>query len=331
MNIAVLGAGSWGTTLAHLMSRKHVVRLWARSIESVNEINQVRTLKRYLGDAHLHSQLQAMIDIEQATSGADFVIMAIPSQSFASVLSLAAPFIGKGTPIISVSKGLELSSLRRMTEIIRSECPEMPAGVLTGPNLATEIMAGFAAASVLAFDDEALTTKWQDALHTPLFRIYRNTDVIGCEICGVLKNIIAIAAGMGDGLGAGDNTRSAIITRGLAEISRLGVALGAIPETFYGLAGMGDLVATCTSDKSRNRTVGFRLGQGESMEQILSSMFMVAEGVKSADAVLSLAASTYIDMPICTEVGRVIRGESDARRAFRELLKAEIGAEADPF
>ena len=331
MNIAVLGAGSWGTTLAHLMSRKHVVRLWARSIESVNEINQARTLKRYLGDAHLHSQLQAMIDIEQATSGADFVIMAIPSQSFASVLSLAAPFIGKGTPIISVSKGLELSSLRRMTEIIRSECPEMPAGVLTGPNLATEIMAGFAAASVLAFDDEALTTKWQDALHTPLFRIYRNTDVIGCEICGVLKNIIAIAAGMGDGLGAGDNTRSAIITRGLAEISRLGVALGAIPETFYGLAGMGDLVATCTSDKSRNRTVGFRLGQGESMEQILSSMFMVAEGVKSADAVLSLAASTYIDMPICTEVGRVIRGESDARRAFRELLKAEIGAEADPF
>ena len=331
MNIAVLGAGSWGTTLAHLMSRKHVVRLWARSIESVNEINHVRTLKRYLGDAHLHSQLQAMIDIEQATSGADFVIMAIPSQSFASVLSLAAPFIGKGTPIISVSKGLELSSLRRMTEIIRSECPEMPAGVLTGPNLATEIMAGFAAASVLAFDDEALTTKWQDALHTPLFRIYRNTDVIGCEICGVLKNIIAIAAGMGDGLGAGDNTRSAMITRGLAEISRLGVALGAIPETFYGLAGMGDLVATCTSDKSRNRTVGFRLGQGESMEQILSSMFMVAEGVKSADAVLSLAASTYIDMPICTEVGRVIRGESDARRAFRELLKAEIGAEADPF
>jgi len=331
MNIAVLGAGSWGTTLAHLMSRKHVVRLWARSIESVNEINQARTLKRYLGDAHLHSQLQAMIDIEQATSGADFVIMAIPSQSFASVLSLAAPFIRKGTPIISVSKGLELSSLRRMTEIIRSECPEMPAGVLTGPNLATEIMAGFAAASVLAFDDEALTTKWQDALHTPLFRIYRNTDVIGCEICGVLKNIIAIAAGMGDGLGAGDNTRSAIITRGLAEISRLGVALGAIPETFYGLAGMGDLVATCTSDKSRNRTVGFRLGQGESMEQILSSMFMVAEGVKSADAVLSLAASTYIDMPICTEVGRVIRGESDARRAFRELLKAEIGAEADPF
>jgi glycerol-3-phosphate dehydrogenase (NAD(P)+) len=257
--------------------------------------------------------------------------MAIPSQSFASVLSLAAPFIRKGTPIISVSKGLELSSLRRMTEIIRSECPEMPAGVLTGPNLATEIMAGFAAASVLAFDDEALTAKWQDALHTPLFRIYRNTDVIGCEICGVLKNIIAIAAGMGDGLGAGDNTRSAMITRGLAEISRLGVALGAIPETFYGLAGMGDLVATCTSDKSRNRTVGFRLGQGESMEQILSSMFMVAEGVKSADAVLSLAASTYIDMPICTEVGRVIRGESDARRAFRELLKAEIGAEADPF
>jgi glycerol-3-phosphate dehydrogenase (NAD(P)+) len=331
MKIAVLGAGSWGTTLAHLLSRKHAVRLWARSIESVTEINQAKTLKRYLGDARLHSQLQAMTDIEQAASGADFVIMAIPSQSFDSVLSLAAPFIGKGTPIISVSKGLELSSLRRMTEIIRAQCPEMPAGVLTGPNLATEIMAGFAAASVLAFDDEALTAKWQDALHTPLFRIYRNTDVIGCEICGVLKNIIAIAAGMGDGLGAGDNTRSAMITRGLAEISRLGVALGAIPETFYGLAGMGDLVATCTSDKSRNRTVGFRLGQGESMEHILSSMFMVAEGVKSADAVLSLAASTRIDMPICTEVGRVIRGESDARRAFRELLKAEIGAEADPF
>lgn len=331
MNLAVLGAGSWGTTLGHLLSRKHRVRLWARAEASAAEINQERTLERYLGDARLNPQLEALTDLEQAVSNADFVIMAIPSQSFAHVLKMASRFIPQGAPIISVSKGLELSTLRRMTEIIRAACPEAPAGVLTGPNLAKEIMAGFAAASVLAFDDEALTAKWQEALHTPLFRIYRNTDVIGCEICGVLKNIIAIAAGMGDGLGAGDNTRSAIITRGLAEISRLGVALGAMPETFYGLAGMGDLVATCTSDKSRNRTVGFRLGQGESIDDILASMFMVAEGVKSTDAVLSLAAASNIEMPICAEVGRVVRGESDAKRAFRELLRAEIGAEADPF
>lgn len=331
MNITVLGAGSWGTTLAHLMSRKHSVSLWARSAASVNEINDHKTLSRYLDDASLHPDLTAHHDLEASLSGAEIIIVAIPSQSFRQVLAEASRFVTAGTPMISVSKGLELTSRRRMTEIIRDECEGAVAGVLTGPNLAKEIMAGFAAASVLAFDDDDVTADIQEALHTPLFRIYRNTDVVGCELCGVLKNVIAIATGMSDGLGAGDNTRSAIITRGLAEISRLGVANGAAPETFAGLAGMGDLVATCTSAKSRNRTVGYRLGRGERIDDILASMFMVAEGVKSVDAVLHLADQMSIDVPICAEVGRVVQGKSDARRAFREMLRAGVGAEADPF
>ena len=331
MNITVLGAGSWGTTLAHLMSRKHSVSLWARSAASVSEINDHKTLTRYLDDASLHPDLTAHHELEASLSGAEVIIVAIPSQSFRQVLAEASRFVTAGTPMISVSKGLELTSRRRMTEIIGDECEGAVAGVLTGPNLAKEIMAGFAAASVLAFDDDDVTADIQETLHTPLFRIYRNTDVVGCELCGVLKNVIAIATGMSDGLGAGDNTRSAIITRGLAEISRLGVALGAAPETFAGLAGMGDLVATCTSAKSRNRTVGYRLGQGERIDDILASMFMVAEGVKSVDAVLHLADQMSIDVPICAEVGRVVQGKSDARRAFREMLRAGVGAEADPF
>ena len=202
--------------------------------------------------------------------------------------------------------------------------------MLTGPNLAREIIAGYAAASVIAMADEIIVKELQKVFHSGLFRVYTNHDVIGCELGGVLKNIIAIATGMGDGQGAGENTRSAVVTRGLAEITRLGVAMGGEPQTFAGLTGMGDLVATCTSAQSRNRTVGYELGKGRSITEILDEMFMVAEGVKSAPTVMALSDKYGIEMPIAAEVYEVVQGRRDPRHAFRGLLRKSAGAESDP-
>jgi glycerol-3-phosphate dehydrogenase (NAD(P)+) len=203
--------------------------------------------------------------------------------------------------------------------------------LLTGPNLAQEIMAGYAAASVIATRSDRLQRELQDVFHSPLFRVYTNDDIIGCELGGVLKNIVAIAAGMSDGLGAGDNTRSAIITRGLAEMTRLGIAMGAKSETFAGLAGLGDLIATCTSEKSRNHTVGFKLGQGMTMSDIHRDMYMVAEGVKSAPAVMRLAEQFKVEMPIASEVTQLVTGQRDIQQSFKALLRAGIGREDEPF
>jgi len=246
------------------------------------------------------------------------------------VLEEVKHYIRPWVPVISLTKGLELSTGMRMTEIINEVLPGHPTGVLTGPNLAREIMAGYAAASVIAMTDKIIMKEVQKIFHCGLFRVYTNHDVIGCEVGGVLKNIIAIAAGMGDGQGAGENTRSAVITRGLAEITRLGVAMGGEIQTFSGLTGMGDLVATCTSPQSRNRSVGFELGKGHSIDDIINKMYMVAEGVKSAPAVIDLADRYSIDMPIAREVFNVVQGNSNARTAFRGLLRAEIGAESEP-
>jgi glycerol-3-phosphate dehydrogenase (NAD(P)+) len=218
----------------------------------------------------------------------------------------------------------------RMTEIIKQVLPGHPVGVLTGPNLAREIMAGQAAASVIAMEDEIIVQELQGLFRSGLFRVYTNDDVIGCELGGVLKNIIAIAVGMGDGQGAGDNTRSALITRGLAEVTRLGVAMGGRAETFAGLAGMGDMIATCTSPQSRNRHVGVQLGQGRHIDEIIAEMVMVAEGVKSAPAVIALSEEHGIDMPIAADVFRVINGRGTARQAFRGLLRVAPGAESEP-
>ena len=247
------------------------------------------------------------------------------------MLTDAARYLDPLTPIVSLSKGLEFSTGARMTEIIQAVCPGHPAAVLTGPNLAQEIMAGFAAASVLATPNPCDQSHLQRIFHSPLFRVYTNEDVIGCELCGVLKNIIAIAAGMSDGLGAGNNTRAAIITRGLAEMTRLGLAMGAKAETFSGLAGMGDLVTTCTSAQSRNHTVGFRLGQGNSIDSIIQDMFMVAEGIKSAPAVMRLAEQFGVEMPIAAEVMQVVTGQRDAQGSFKALLRAGVGREDEPF
>lgn len=330
LNVTVLGGGSWGTTVASLITRNTPVTLWARNPETVAEINNQRTNSVYLPGATLPEKLTATTDIGEAVHDADVIVMGIPSQNFRAVLQEVKKHIRAWVPVISLTKGLELDTRMRMTQIINEVLPGHPVGVLTGPNLAREIMAGQAAASVIAMEDEIIVQELQNLFKSGLFRIYTNTDVIGCELGGVLKNIIAIAVGMGDGQGAGDNTRAGLITRGLAEVTRLGVAMGGRAETFSGLAGMGDMIATCTSPQSRNRHVGIQLGQGRNMPDIISEMVMVAEGAKSAPAVMALAEQYGVEMPIARDVYRVLSGDASASRAFRGLLRVEAGAESEP-
>jgi glycerol-3-phosphate dehydrogenase (NAD(P)+) len=331
LRVSVLGGGSWGTTVASLLARKKTpTLLWARNLATVLEINREHTNARYLGQAKLSPRLEATADLERAVREADVLVLGTPAQSFRATLEAVRGFIRPWVPVVSLAKGLEIGTRLRMTEIIEELLPGHPAGVLTGPNLAQEIMAGQAAASVLAMEDDTVVATLKPLLSSGLFRVYTNTDVIGCELGGALKNVIAIAAGMGDGLGAGDNTRAAVITRGLAELTRLGTSLGGRPETFAGLAGLGDLVATCTSPKSRNRYVGEQLGRGRPLDEIVREMHMVAEGVKSVAAVMSLAESCDVTMPITREVYRIVHEGGSSKQAFRGLLRTESGAESDP-
>ncbi len=330
LKVGLLGGGSWGTTVASLVSRNAPVKIWARNADTVDEINTHHSNEKYLPGATLPAALRATHDIAEAVSGADVVIMGIPSQNFRTVLEEVKRHIRAWVPVISLTKGLELDTRMRMTEIINEVLPGHPVGVLTGPNLAREIMAGQAAASVIAMEDEIIVQELQKVFRSGLFRVYTNTDVIGCELGGVLKNIIAIAVGMGDGQGAGDNTRAALITRGLAEVTRLGVAMGGNAETFAGLAGMGDMIATCTSPQSRNRHVGIELGKGRSMQEIIDEMVMVAEGAKSAPAVMALAEQYGVEMPIASDVYRVLQGDCNAKNAYRGLLRVIPGAESEP-
>jgi len=330
LKAALLGGGSWGTTVASLIARNAPVTLWARDEATVHEINTSNSNTKYLPGARLNSRLVATASIEQAVAQCDVLVMGVPSQHFRSVLEQAREHIRPWVPVISLTKGLEPSTRMRMTEVIQELLPGHPVGVLTGPNLAQEIIKGQAAAGVIAMEDEIIVRELQQLFHSGLFRVYTNTDLVGCELGGVLKNVIAIAVGMGDGQGAGDNTRSALITRGLAEISRLGVAMGGRPETFSGLAGMGDLIATCTSSQSRNHHVGYELGKGRLLDDIIAEMVMVAEGVKSAPTVAALGEQYGVEMPITGDVLSVLKGEKAPRQAFRGLLKSSVGAESEP-
>jgi glycerol-3-phosphate dehydrogenase (NAD(P)+) len=327
---AILGGGSWGTTVASLVARNVPAVLWARAGDTVDEVNEKHSNERYLPGARLTQSLRATTSIEEAVRDADVVIMGVPSQAMRDTAREVGRHIRAWVPLISLSKGLEPGSGLRMTQVIEQELPGHPAGVLSGPNLAREVMAGYAAASVIAMEDEVIVQELQAIFKTGLFRVYTNTDVAGCELGGALKNVMAIAAGMGDGAGAGENTRSAVISRALNEITRLGVAMGGRPETFAGLAGVGDLIATCTSPQSRNRTVGFELGKGRKIADILAGMRQVAEGVKSARTVLQLGEAHGVEMPIASEVNGVINEGRTAQEAFRGLLKRAAGSEADP-
>jgi glycerol-3-phosphate dehydrogenase (NAD(P)+) len=330
LKAGLLGGGSWGTTVASLIARNAPITIWARCADTVEEINEHHRNSKYLPGATLNSKLVATHSIAEAVAGCDVLVVGVPSQHFRPVLEQAAEHIRPWVPVVSLTTGLEAGTGLRMTQIINEVLPGHPVGVLTGPNLAREIIAGQAAASVIAMEDEIIVRALQTLFHSGLFRTYTNTDLVGCELGGVLKNVIAIAVGMGDGQGAGDNTRAALITRGLSEITRLGVAMGGRPETFAGLAGMGDLIATCTSPQSRNRHVGCELGRGRSLDDVIGEMVMVAEGVKSAPTVMELSDRYGVEMPITRDVCSVLMGERTPRQAFRGLLKSTAGAESDP-
>ena len=330
LKVGLLGGGSWGTTVASLTARNAPTTLWARNSDTVNEINKKGTNERYLPGRQLTPSLRATDSIQAAVRDADVVVMGIPSQNFRSVLQDARPHIRPWVPIISLSKGLERGTQQRMTQIIEEEMPGHPAGALSGPNLAREILDGYAAASVIAMVDDTIAAALKGLFSTGLFRVYTNTDVIGVELGGALKNVIAIAAGMGDGVGAGTNTRSAVITRGLFELTQLGVAMGGRPDTFSGLAGMGDLIATCTSPLSRNRTVGYNLGQGKTLDEIINEMSMVAEGVKTCSVVMELGEKHGLEMPIVKAVAGVLYDGQTVMDAYRGLVKAGTRSESDP-
>lgn len=330
LRVCVLGAGSWGTTVAALASHNVPTVLWSRRPETADEVNRAHTNERYLPKLSLPRALRATASLEEAVSDADVVAVGVPSHAQRQTLEEVKKHIRPWVPVVSLSKGLEQGSHLRMTQVIGEVLPDRRAGVLTGPNLAREIMTGLAAASVIAIDDEMIGRQLQEVFHSGLFRVYTNRDVIGCELGGALKNVIAIAVGMGDGLGVGDNTRSAVITRGLAEMTRLGVAMGGRAETFSGLAGMGDLIATCVSPQSRNRHVGEQLGRGRSIEEITAEMHMVAEGVKTTRVVLELAERHGLAMPIAREVYGVLYEGGSARGAYRGLVRSRPGDEAEP-
>ncbi len=327
--VAVIGAGSWGTTVAAITCENTPTTLWARRAELAAQIDADHRNAAYLPDFELPSSLHATASLDEAVSTADILVMAVPSHGYRAVASQAAPFLRPWVPVVSLSKGLERSTLKRMSEVTEDEMPGHPVAVLTGPNLAREILSGQPAASVVAIDDKIIATELQRIFSRPSLRIYTNPDVVGAEVGGVVKNVVAIGAGMAEGMGFGENTRATLITRGLAEMTRLGVAMGGDPMTFAGLAGMGDLIATCASKQSRNNQVGLRLGHGESIEEILGSTTMVAEGVKSSPSVLDLAIQYGVDMPITEQVVHVCHDGLSAAEGLRALMQRSHKSEFD--
>jgi glycerol-3-phosphate dehydrogenase (NAD(P)+) len=328
MRVTVLGGGSWGTTMASLVAPRHPTMLWARKSEVADAVNSEHANPAYLPGFRLAPELTATADLRAAVGGADLLVVGVPSSGFRGVLEEAREHVRPWIPVVSLTKGLERGSFLRMTEVVKEVLPGHPAAALTGPNISREIMEGKAAAAVVATEDLEVATAIQKVLTRGVFRIYVNDDVIGCETGGALKNVVAIAAGIGEGLGVGDNTRAAVMARGLAELTRLGVAMGARPTTFAGLAGMGDLIATCMSPFSRNRAVGEELGKGRKLEEILAGMHMVAEGVNTAVHVLELAARHDLELPICRMIDRVVRGDIAPADAYWGLMPA--GHEAEP-
>ena len=329
MRIVVLGAGSWGTTVASLVASRDPTILWARDANVAEEVRTERTNSRYLPGSLLAAGLDATDDLAKAVSQAELLVVGVPSHAFRDTLVAAKPHIHPWIPVVSLTKGLERETLLRMTQVVKDVLPGHPAATLTGPNIAREIMAGAAAASVIATEDLAVATALQRELRRGLLRIYTNHDVVGCELGGALKNVVAIACGIAQGLTVGDNTRAAVMTRGLGELTRLGVALGGEPATFAGLAGMGDLIATCISPHSRNRHVGEQLGSGRTLDEVLGGMSMVAEGVKTAVTVHDLAAQHDVEMPVCHAIYRVVAGEISAANAYRGLRRP-AGHEMEP-
>jgi glycerol-3-phosphate dehydrogenase (NAD(P)+) len=325
--IGVVGAGSWGTTLANLLAKKgHAVRLWSFEEDVTAAIERDRENTVYLPGVTLDDRLEPTSDVREAVAGADVVVSVSPSQHVRGVMAEAAGALREDALVVSASKGIETRSLETMAEVLEDVLPpsmHRSLCFLSGPSFAKEVSLEHPTAVTVASREKRARLRGQGLFQTDYFRVYTTHDIMGVELGGALKNVMALAAGMAAGLGLGHNTRSALITRGLAEMSRLGVALGANPLTFAGLAGMGDLILTCTGDLSRNRTVGFELGQGRSLEDVLGEMRMVAEGVETSRAAHALAEREGIEMPIVAEVHAVLFEGRSPEEAVRNLMLRE--------
>lgn len=330
---AVLGAGSWGTALAKLLADNgHDVLLWARREEQAAALNDKRENEAYLPDFPLPDNLRATSSLEEALSGAELVLSVVPTHGLRHVLGEAGKLFPEGAPILSCTKGIENSTLMLVSQIFEEHLPKERhhlLSYLTGPSFAREVAARMPTAVTVAGHETRTTERVQDLTGNPYFRVYTTEDVVGAELSGALKNVIAIAAGVCDGLGLGHNSRAALITRGLAEIGRLGVHMGAHPMTVNGLAGMGDLVLTCTGDLSRNHRIGLTLGQGKSLSDILGGMKMVAEGVRTTRSTHDLAQREGVEMPITAAMYRIMYEDQDPREAVADLMTRRLRAERD--
>ncbi|MFE7785374.1 NAD(P)H-dependent glycerol-3-phosphate dehydrogenase [Streptomyces nigrescens] len=327
---AVYGTGSWGTAFAMVLADAGCeVTLWGRREALVDAINNGRTNPDYLPGVELPAAVRATTDAAEAARGAEFAVLAVPAQTLRANLAEWAPLLPADTVLVSLMKGVELGTAKRMSEVIE-EVAKVPAervAVLTGPNLAKEVAARQPATAVVACADEAVARRFQAACHTSYFRPYTNTDVVGCELGGAVKNVIALAVGIATGMGLGDNAKASLITRGLAETTRLGLAMGADAHTFAGLAGMGDLVATCSSPLSRNNTFGTNLGRGMTLQETIAVTKQTAEGVKSCESVLDLARRHGVDMPLTETVVEIVHEGKPPMVALKDLMSRSAKSE----
>ena len=321
--VTTVGATSWGTTLGIILAREgHDVRLLARTDAEADRLEFARENARFVPGVTFPESMHALADPAEACDSTDLTIFAVPSQTLRANVRRIASEVPAGTIVVSAVKGLELTSGKRMSQVLEEEIPNVRHGicVLSGPNLAREVVSAMPASTVVASSDAHAASEAQRIINSSVFRVYTNDDVVGVELCGALKNVVALGAGISDGMGFGDNTKATMITRGLAEITRLGVAAGANPTTFSGLAGMGDLVATCTSTLSRNHFVGAEIAAGKSLETIRGEMENVAEGVDTTRAALDLAASLGVEMPIAQATYNIVFGGVSVSQAIQDLM-----------
>ncbi len=326
--IGVIGAGSWGTAIAVLLSKRHTVSLWVYDPAQAEEMEQCRENKQFLPGVSIGETVTFTTDVKEAMDGAELVITAVPSHTMRETANKMKPHYN-GQILLNISKGLEEGSLMRLSQVLTDVIPEANVAVMSGPSHAEEVGRGIPTTNVVSCQDMSQAKKIQDLVMTPEFRVYTNTDMVGVELGGSLKNVIALCAGIIDGLGMGDNTKAALMTRGLAEITRLGCAMGADPHTFAGLSGIGDLIVTCTSMHSRNRRAGILIGQGYTLEETLTQVHMVVEGVKTAAAAYDLAKKYNVEMPICCQAYAVLFDGKNPRDAIFDLMVREKKTETE--
>ena len=319
--VSVIGAGSWGTALAILLEKNgHEVTLWSHREEEAKELAKSREHKSKLPGVQIPERIEITGNLESALQAKDVLVFAVPSVAVRSTAKKVAPYVKKGQLIVNVAKGIEETTLMTLTDIIEEEIPGAKGCVLSGPSHAEEVSRGLPTTCVVGAKDKETAEFLQNAFMSPVFRVYISPDILGIELGGALKNVIALAAGTADGLGYGDNTKAALITRGITEIARLGIAMGAKADTFYGLSGIGDLIVTCASKHSRNRKAGYLMGQGRSMQQAMDEVNMVVEGVYSAKAGLALSQKYKVEMPIIEQVNKVLFEGKAPAAAVKELM-----------